>query len=703
MEGIEKNRTRGGSAVGARIDRASRARDPRLQGHGDPLRRLRQQHPPGGQGRGPEERVRLSRLRPCLHSADVLRREGSLPLGGAVGRPCRHRADRRQDERSVLARQSPAPLARPRREKDPFSGPAGANLLARARRAPSRGPRLQRDGAKRGAEGADRHRPRPPRCGIGGQPQPRDRGDEGRLGCRVRLGLPQRVAQLRERRDLGVDPPRRRRRHGLFAACRHGDRLRRQRCGGEADRARPVERPGERRDAPCRRRLPGGSTVRTAQPPRSADARVIGLGKQQLSLSRLRTIAREGPPLELDPACLAALRAGLAAVERIVASGRAAYGINTGFGRLSQTRIPVSELEQLQTNIVLSHAAGTGPLLDDAAVRLTIALKVESLARGYSGVRPQLVDLLLGLYNQGIYPLIPAKGSVGASGDLAPLAHLSLALLGIGEVRVAGRLLPARQALGNAGLEPIKLAPKEGLALLNGTQVSTALALLGLFAAEDVFAAAVAAGALSVDAAAGSDTPRVFPQGDEVVSGGNFHAEPVALAADALAVAIAETGALAERRIALLIDPTLSGLPPFLVQHGGVNSGFMVAQVTAAALASENKSLAHPASVDSLPTSANQEDHVSMATFAARRLGDMAANSAGIVAIELLAAAQGIDFRAPLKTSPRLQEVHALVRSRVGFYAHDRYFAPDITAIQALVEAGAFHRFAPGLLPSQLP
>ncbi len=498
--------------------------------------------------------------------------------------------------------------------------------------------------------------------------------------------------------------------------------------------------------------------MRTAQPPRSADARVIGLGKQQLSLSRLRTIAREGPALELDPACLPALRAGLASVERIVASGRAAYGINTGFGRLSQTRIPVSELEQLQTNIVLSHAAGTGPLLDDAAVRLTIALKVESLARGYSGVRPQLVDLLLGLYNQGIYPLIPAKGSVGASGDLAPLAHLSLALLGIGEVRVAGRLLPARQALGNAGLEPIKLAPKEGLALLNGTQVSTALALLGLFAPfdprihalrghagqQDVAGhyAALLAGSeirrshlendprvqdpyslrcqpqvmgacleqmryaarvFQIEAGAVSDNPLVFPQGDEVVSGGNFHAEPVALAADALAVAIAEVGALAERRIALLIDPTLSGLPPFLVQHGGVNSGFMVAQVTAAALASENKSLAHPASVDSLPTSANQEDHVSMATFAARRLGDMAANSAGIVAIELLAAAQGIDFRAPLKTSPRLQEVHALVRSRVGFYAHDRYFAPDITAIQALVEAGAFHRFAPGLLPSHLP
>ncbi|MFN2644009.1 MAG: histidine ammonia-lyase, partial [Burkholderiales bacterium] len=468
------------------------------------------------------------------------------------------------------------------------------------------------------------------------------------------------------------------------------------------------------------------------------------------------------PPLELDPGCFERLRSSEATVARILASGKPAYGINTGFGRLSQTRIANDELEELQRNIVLSHAAGIGPLLDDATVRLTLALKIESLARGYSGVRLLLVERLLELYNRRLYPRIPAKGSVGASGDLAPLAHLSLALLGVGEVRHP---------------QPIKLAPKEGLALLNGTQVSTALALMGLFAAEDVFAAAVAAGALSVDAAAASDTPfdprihelrghagqrdvarqylallegseirrshlendprvqdpyslRCQPQvmgacleqlryaagvfeteaaavtdnplivGDAILSGGNFHGEPIALAADALAIAIAEIGALAERRIALLIDPSLSGLPPFLVKHGGVNSGFMLAQVTAAALASENKSLAHPASVDSLPTSANQEDHVSMSTFAARRLGDMAANSAGIVAIELLAAAQGIDFRVPLRTSPRLAEVHALVRSKVGFYDHDRYFAPDITAIQTLVEGGRFHRFVSALLPS---
>ncbi|MGQ0655310.1 MAG: histidine ammonia-lyase [Betaproteobacteria bacterium] len=484
------------------------------------------------------------------------------------------------------------------------------------------------------------------------------------------------------------------------------------------------------------------------------------VGKTPLSLAQLRDIALNAPALELDAQCLPAVRASCEAVQRIASSGRAAYGINTGFGRLSQTRIEAAELEELQSNIVLSHAAGSGPLLDDATVRLILALKVAALAAGHSGVRPLVIERLLELYNLALYPRIPSKGSVGASGDLAPLAHMSLALLGIGEVRVP---------------DPITLAPKEGLALLNGTQVSTALALRGLFAAEDVFSAAIVSGSLSVDAAAGSDTPfepriqavrghpgqrdvaacyarllagseirrshlendprvqdpyslRCQPQvmgacldqmryvakvleieanavtdnplifGEEIVSGGNFHAEPVALVSDALAVAIAEIGALSERRIALLIDTTLSGLPPFLVEHGGENSGFMVPQVTAAALASENKSLAHPASVDSLPTSANQEDHVSMATFAARRLADMASNSAGIVAIELLAAAQGIDFRAPLKTSPALQEAHALVRSKAAFYDHDRYFAPDISAVQLLVESGAFRRFVSEIL-----
>ena len=477
------------------------------------------------------------------------------------------------------------------------------------------------------------------------------------------------------------------------------------------------------------------------------------LGKNQLSLADLRRIAREAPKVVLDAEVLPGVRAAAEVVHRIAESGEPAYGINTGFGKLAQTRVPREELTELQRNLVLSHAAGTGPLLADETVRLVIALKIASLAKGASGVRPELIEALVSLYNEGRLPPIPSKGSVGASGDLAPLAHLALALL------------------------PGGLAPKEGLALVNGTQVSTALGLTGLFAIEDVFAAALAAGALSVDAAMGSDTPfderiqrlrghagqgdtarcyrrllagsairashlkgddrvqdpyslrcqpqvmgacldwmrhaaRVFETeangvtdnplivGDEVLSGGNFHAEPVALAADALAVAAAEIGALSERRIALLIDASISRLPPFLVEHGGVNSGFMVAQVTAAALASENKSRAHPASVDSLPTSANQEDHVSMSTYAARRLADIAENCAGIVAIELLAAAQGVDFRQPLLTSSALQEVMSLVRARVPFYDRDRQFSPDIEAIKELVRTGAFRRFAAELLPS---
>jgi histidine ammonia-lyase len=482
---------------------------------------------------------------------------------------------------------------------------------------------------------------------------------------------------------------------------------------------------------------------------------MIALGRNRLTLAQLRSIAREAPPVALDPACIPRLRAGVAAVEKVLASGAPAYGINTGFGKLAQTRIEHQELVDLQRNIVLSHAAGTGPPLSEDAVRLVIALKVASLAKGNSGVRPELVEALVALLNTRAYPPIPSKGSVGASGDLAPLAHLALALL------------------------PIGLGPKEGLALVNGTQVSAALALLGLFAIEDVFAAALVAGALSVDAAMGSDTPfderiqrlrghpgqidtarryrellagsairashlegddrvqdpyslrcqpqvmgacldtmrhaarvleieangvsdnpLVFPESGAILSGGNFHAEPVALAADALALAAAEIGALSERRIALLIDGSMSRLPPFLVEQSGVNSGFMVAQVTAAALASENKSLAHPASVDSLPTSANQEDHVSMATYAARRLADIADNGAGIAAIELLAAAQGVDFRRPLATSPALLGVMRTIRARAAFYDCDRQFAPDIEAIKALVRSGAFNAHAAGLLPS---
>jgi histidine ammonia-lyase len=501
----------------------------------------------------------------------------------------------------------------------------------------------------------------------------------------------------------------------------------------------------------------------------------------RLTLAGLQAFARSTEPLELAPETRKVLADGAAAVARIVARGQPVYGINTGFGKLARTHIPADQLELLQRNLVLSHSVGVGALLPDEVVRLTLLLKVASLARGYSGVRPEVVEALVALLNAGVHPCIPSKGSVGASGDLAPLAHMSAVLLGWGEVRIGGRIAPALEGLAAAGLAPLTLGPKEGLALLNGTQVSTALALQGLFAAENVFAAAVVAGAMSVDAAMGSDTPfdarihelrghpgqvavaaayrrlldgsgirashltgddkvqdpyslrcqpqvmgacldvmrnaaatllteangvtdnpLVFPESGESVSGGNFHAEPVAFAADQLALAIAEIGALAERRIALLIDASLSGLPPFLTSASGVNSGFMIAHVTAAALASENKSLAHPASVDSLPTSANQEDHVSMATFAARRLGDMADNTAGIVAIELLAAAQGIDFRRPLASSPLLEEAHAMIRAAAPHLDGDRYLALDIAAVTPLVRAGEFVRFCqPCLLAPQ--
>ncbi|MDM5176594.1 histidine ammonia-lyase [Massilia sp. DJPM01] len=486
-----------------------------------------------------------------------------------------------------------------------------------------------------------------------------------------------------------------------------------------------------------------------------------------MSMADLRAVWAAPGALTLAPSAYPVIRASAAAVDAIVAKGDAAYGINTGFGILAKTRIPDEKLEELQRNLILSHSVGTGALLSDAVVRLIMLMKIGSLARGFSGVRPLIIDTLIALYNAGIMPAIPAKGSVGASGDLAPLAHMTLAMLGVGQVRVNGELLEALDALKAAGIEPVVLGPKEGLALINGTQVSTALALHGLFMTERLLEAAMVAGSLSLDAAKGSDAPfdarvhavrgqpgqiaaaaiyrqlvassairashlvgdervqdpyslrcqpqvmgaimdlianvsrtllieanavtdnpLIFADTGEIISGGNFHAEPVAFAADTLALAIAEIGGLAERRIALLIDATLSGLPPFLVREPGVNSGFMIAHVTAAALASENKSLAHPASVDSLPTSANQEDHVSMATFAARRLDEMAHNTAVIVAIELLAAAQGIDFHRPLTSSPHLEHVHQQLRQKVPFFDADRFFAPDIEAARLMVLDG---------------
>ena len=482
-----------------------------------------------------------------------------------------------------------------------------------------------------------------------------------------------------------------------------------------------------------------------------------------LTLDQLRQVNRHQVEIELDPSCFERINQSEKTVLNVLREGRTVYGINTGFGLLANTRIEAPQLEELQRSIVLSHAAGIGQFMQPETVRLLMLLKINSLARGYSGIRLSVIEALIKLLNAQVYPAIPEKGSVGASGDLAPLAHMSCVLLGEGQVFIDGKLFSAKQGLAHAGLSEIALAPKEGLALLNGTQASTAFALQGLFAAENALSSAIAIGGLTVEAALGSrvpfdarihelrghqpqadiatsfrallaeseighshqscqkvqdpyslrcqpqilgacldqirhaanvlvteangvsDNPLVFAETNDILSGGNFHAEPVAMVADMLAIALSEIGALSERRMALLIDSHLSGLPPFLVDNGGVNSGFMIAQVTCAALASENKTLAHPASIDSLPTSANQEDHVSMATFAARRLRDIFDNVAGILAIEWLASCQGIDFRRPLKSSDALESIKALLRSEVSFYDKDRYFAPDIEKAKSLI------------------
>lgn len=496
-----------------------------------------------------------------------------------------------------------------------------------------------------------------------------------------------------------------------------------------------------------------------------------------LSFTQLREIWQQPVKLSLDAGAIDAINASVACVNNIVAEGRTAYGINTGFGLLAQTRIATEDLQNLQRSLVLSHAAGVGEALDDAMVRLIMVLKINSLARGFSGIRLSVIEALIALVNAEVYPLIPAKGSVGASGDLAPLAHMSLTLLGEGKARWQGEWLPATDALKKAGLEPITLEAKEGLALLNGTQASTAFALRGLIEAQELFASATVCGALTTEAVLGSrrpfdarihaargqrgqidaaalyrhvltdtsalsqshhncekvqdpyslrcqpqvmgacltqmrqvmdvllveanavsDNPLVFAEEGDVISGGNFHAEPVAMAADNLALAIAEIGSLSERRIALMMDKHMSQLPPFLVKNGGVNSGFMIAQVTAAALASENKALAHPHSVDSLPTSANQEDHVSMAPAAGRRLWEMAANTRGVIAVEWLAACQGIDLREGLTSSPLLEQARQALREQVAHYTQDRFFAPDIECATELLAQGTLLQLLPEFL-----
>ena len=490
---------------------------------------------------------------------------------------------------------------------------------------------------------------------------------------------------------------------------------------------------------------------------------------KKLPLSQLRRIWAGEGSVTLDAADYQRIEDSAATVAKALATGAALYGINTGFGKLASKRINDADLAQLQRNLVLSHAVGVGPELDARIVRLAMAIKIVTLAAGRSGVRRVVVDTLARLLTANALPIIPAQGSVGASGDLAPLAHMSCAIIGEGDVRLNGERIAARDALQRIGAEPVTLGPKEGLALLNGTQISTALALDALFRTQDVFNAALVSGAMSTDAMKGTDAPfdarihaargqkgqievaarlralmagsdirkshltgddrvqdpysircqpqvmgacldvlnsaaatleieanavtdnpLVFAEDDAILSGGNFHAEPVAFAADMISMAAAEIASISERRLAVLIDPVLSGLPAFLVKEGGLNSGFMILQVTTAALVSENKTLAHPAVVDTIPTSANQEDHVSMATFAGRKAGDIARNAANVIAIELLAAAQGIDFHAPLKTSPALQSAHAKIRSVSPHLVQDRSLAGDTARVRELIEAGAF-------------
>jgi len=491
----------------------------------------------------------------------------------------------------------------------------------------------------------------------------------------------------------------------------------------------------------------------------------LKLNPEAIDLATLRQLW-SGAEASLDDASMQRVTNAAQSVDRIVAGGETVYGVNTGFGLLANTRIPNDRLAELQTNLILSHSAGLGDALPRHVTRLMIVLKLLGLGRGYSGVRTLVIDALQRLLDTNAMPLIPAQGSVGASGDLAPLAHLISALMGYGRIDVTGEIMSAAKALERIGLDPLQLGPKEGLALINGTQASTALALDALFVGERVFGAAIAAGALSVDALKGSakpfdpriselrgqpgqiqvaaairrlldgseiltshvacsrvqdpysfrcqpqvmgasldlltnaartltieagavtDNPIVFPDEDKAISGGNFHAQSVAFAADTIAMALCEVGSISERRISVLVDPKMSGLPAFLTQDSGVNSGLMIPQVTAAALVSENKSLAFPVSVDSIPTSAGQEDHVSMAPIAARKAGQIARNAAGVIAVELMAAAEGIDYHAPLKTSGKLQAIHAKVRAFSPQFTADRYWADEMAALQAAVVDG---------------
>jgi histidine ammonia-lyase len=498
---------------------------------------------------------------------------------------------------------------------------------------------------------------------------------------------------------------------------------------------------------------------------------IIELTGNDLSFAQLEETALRRPEVRLAAGARARMEASRATIERLVASGRTVYGVNTGFGELATARISPGQLRELQVNLVRSHACGVGPALEEGETRAMILLRANALAKGLSGVRPAVVEALCGLLNREVHPVIPSQGSVGASGDLAPLAHLALVLLGEGEAVYQNERLAGSEALRRAGLRPIALEAKEGLSLLNGTQGMLALAALALAEADSLADTADVAAALSLDALRGTptafdarliaarpfpgaattarhllelnegseireshrsaqgdprvqdaysircapqvhgaardalaqvratlaielnsatDNPLVFADADEVASGGNFHGQPLALAADQTALALATLGGIAERRIEHMTNPHTSLLPAFLTEEPGLNSGFMLAQVTAAALASETKALAAPHSIDSIPTSGNQEDYVSMGMAAARRLQPMLDNLTQILAIELLAACQGIDLLAPLRTGAKAEQACRLVRSVSPRLTRDRSLAPDIAAVAELVRAGAF-------------
>jgi histidine ammonia-lyase len=495
---------------------------------------------------------------------------------------------------------------------------------------------------------------------------------------------------------------------------------------------------------------------------------ILTLAPGATTLAQLETLWREGVAARLDPSARGAVEASAALIAEAARGAEAVYGVNTGFGKLASVKIAAGDTETLQRNLILSHCCGVGEALDPATTRLMMALKLLSLGRGASGVRWEIVALIEGMLAAGVVPVVPCQGSVGASGDLAPLAHMAAVMIGAGEATVEGARLPGAEALARADLSPVVLGPKEGLALINGTQFSNALALTGLFDGWRCALASMVTASMSTDAIMGSTAPlqpeihalrghagqievaremRALMEGSvireshrdddarvqdpycircqpqvagaaldllrqagrtleieanavtdnplvlgpgRIVSGGNFHAEPVAFAADIIALALAEIGAIAQRRVALMVDPTLShDLPPFLTPAPGLNSGLMIAEVTTAALMSENKHLANPCSTDSTPTSANQEDHVSMAAHGARRLGPMVRNLSVILGVEAICAAQGIEFRAPLQTSPRLQAAIAALRAEVASLGSDRYLAPDLERAAGMIRSGA--------------